>query len=163
MEEMPERRRFPRYPCKGEVEILQSGQTVEWGTISDIGRCGCYLEMLRLSPLTAGSEVDLRVSIAGIFLNIRARVMCATAQVGMGMDFMAVSPEQEDLLAQIIAKVKPADPSPALPAFDRPQPAGAPIRITREAIPGLFAKMLKRLNENGVLTKQELVEMVRNQ
>jgi len=160
MEEMPERRRFPRYPCKGPAEILQSGNLVEWGNVSDIGRCGCYVEIR--CPLPVGTEVELRVSVAGVALDIYARVICTTAQVGMGMEFMDASQEQENLLAQIIAKVTAIDPAPALPAADRPQPTAAPIRITREAIPELFAKMLKRINEKGVLTKQELVEMVKN-
>ena len=103
MTDMSERRRAQRYPCKGAGELLQNGHLVEWGNISDIGHCGCYLEMP--SPMAVGSESELRLSIAGIPLNIFAKVVCSTPLVGMGMEFLAVSQEQEQVIAQIIAKI----------------------------------------------------------
>lgn len=160
MTDMSERRRFPRYPCKGAAELFQNGHLAEWGNISDIGRCGCYIEIL--SPMPVGSEVELRLSIAGIPLNIFAKVVCSTRLVGMGMEFLAVSQEQEQVIAQIIAEVTGVTAPPVLPGAKCQQPASATIQITREAAPAIFAKMLKHINENGVLTKEELVKMVTN-
>ena len=161
MGDMSERRRFPRYPCRGAAEIYQNGQLAEWGTVSDIGRCGCYLELL--SPLLLGTEVELRLFVVGVFLVIHAKIVCTTPLVGMGMEFLAASREQENLLAQILGKVTAGNLSPAPQPAERPQPAGATIHITREAAPEIFAKMLERINEKGVLTKEEMVEMVRSQ
>jgi hypothetical protein len=161
MGDMSERRRFPRYPCKGSAEIYQNGQLAEWGIVSDIGRCGCYIETL--SPLLVGTEVELRLSVVGVFLMIHAKIVCATPLVGMGMEFLAASREQENLLAQILGIVTSGNPAPSPQPAEHTRTASATICITREAAPEIFAKMLKRINENGVVTKEELVEMVRSQ
>lgn len=160
MAEMSERRRFPRYQCKGTAGIFQGGKLLEWVTVSDIGGCGCYLEML--VPLTVGTEVAIRLSVADILLDIRAKVACSTPLVGMGVEFMDATREQENLLAQMIQKVTGVTPAPVPPPSGTPQSKGATIHITREAAPEIFVKMLQRINEKGVLTKEELVEMVKN-
>jgi hypothetical protein len=103
MGDMSDRRRFPRYPCTGAAEIFQSGQLWGWATVSDLSRCGCYLETL--APLPLGAEVGLRLAVAGTILDINAKVVCATPLVGIGMEFLAASQEQENLIAQFIADV----------------------------------------------------------
>jgi PilZ domain len=161
MGEMPERRRFPRYPFQGGAEIFQGGRSIGWGTVSDLGLCGCYLELI--SPLPVGTEVDLRLSMAGFLFDMRAKVVCATPLVGMAMEFLSRSPEQVKTISQIVEKLTGAPATPAVQLADGPQPAGATIHITPESAPGILAMMLKRINEKGVLTREELVEMVKNQ
>jgi PilZ domain-containing protein len=161
MGELPERRRFPRYPCTGAAEISQNGRILAWGTVSDIGRCGCYIEIV--SPLPPVTEVELRISMADILLDIQARVACATPLVGMGVEFMAASQEQERVIAQIIEKVAVVRPSLTLQADGRLQPGNATVYIPSEAETNIFARILKRIDEKGILTKEELIEMVKHQ
>jgi hypothetical protein len=98
-----DRRRFPRYPCTGDAEILQSGERWGWGTVSDISRGGCYIETMH--PLPTGTEAQLRLVIAGIFLDISASVVSSDPMFGMGMDFLVVPTELWNKLPQIIEKV----------------------------------------------------------
>jgi PilZ domain len=159
MEEDLKRRGCPRYPCAGAVEILQSGTLCGWGTVSEISRGGCYIETGH--PLPLATEVQLRLTIADTLLDISAKVAWTTPQIGMGMRFEGVPPAQESKLAQILAEVTGGGVSPVVQQAEHPQPSGATVRITREAAPDVLAKVIKRINEKGVVTKQELIEIVK--
>ncbi len=121
--DFPDRRRFPRYPCAGAAEILQGGKIWGCGKVSDISRGGCYIETLQ--PLPTGSEAQLRLTIAGIFLDICANVVSSDPMFGMGMDFVVVPTEQWNKLPQVIEKVTNADRSLSLsqdgPSHEEPQ------------------------------------------
>lgn len=107
-----DRRRFPRYPCTGEVQIFQGEQRWGWGRVSDISRSGCYIETTH--PLPAYSHVQLRLTIAGIFLEIGASVVSSDPMFGMGMDFNVIPPDRWEKLQLVIEKVTDACHSPAV-------------------------------------------------
>ncbi|MGC2479631.1 MAG: hypothetical protein WA423_07425, partial [Candidatus Sulfotelmatobacter sp.] len=67
-----------------------------------------------LNPLEVGSLVQIQLNISEIVLDINARTVSATPIGGMGMEFIAVSQEQENTVAQILAKVIAVGPSPVL-------------------------------------------------
>ena len=104
MTDMSERRRFPRYPCKGAAELFQNGQ------LAGMGKRLRY-RPLRLLPRNALRRCPLAPRASFAFplqafpWNISAKVVCSTPLVGMGMEFLAVSQEQEQVIAQIIAEV----------------------------------------------------------
>jgi PilZ domain len=152
------RRQFPRSLCAGAVEILQRGSRWEWGRVNDISHGGCYIEIVQLLPI--GTEAQLQLTIAGTLLNIAAKVVSNDPGIGMGMDFVAVSQEQESKLAQIVRSITAAE-SPTAQQAEHSQPSAAAIRITREAAPDILAKIIKRMNEKGVVTRQELVDIVK--
>jgi hypothetical protein len=102
-----DRRRFSRYPCSGAAEIIQSGKRWGWGTLSDISRGGCYIETMH--PLPTGTEAELRLTIAGVSLDISADVVSSDPMFGMGMEFVMVHAEQWNKLPQIIEKVTGVD------------------------------------------------------
>jgi hypothetical protein len=102
-----ERRRFPRTPCAGAAEILHSGRCWGWGNVSDISLGGCYIEILH--PLPVGSEAQLRLTIADTFVDVGAKVVLATPLVGMGMEFVVVSPEQGNNLARVVEQCTASD------------------------------------------------------
>jgi hypothetical protein len=155
-----ERRRSPRYPCMGPAEILQSGRRLGWGTVKDISRGGCYIETAQ--PVPRGAEVQLRLTVAGTDLYVGAKVVANDPLVGMGLDFMVMPPEQGNKLAQIIEKITGPDLSLAVLQAERGEP-NTVFRITQEAAPDILAKIIKRINEKGVLTRQELRDIVKSQ
>jgi hypothetical protein len=157
MSENSERRIYPRHPCSGAADILRNGKLWGWGKVSDISRGGCYLETDQTLPI--GTEAQLRLTIADTLLDIDGMVASATPVVGMGIDFVTVSPEQENKLARIIDKVTAIDRSPGVQ--QPPQPGSTTVRIKREAAHNILATIIKRMNEKGVLTRQELVEIVK--
>jgi len=107
-----DRRRFPRYPCTGAAEILQSGKSWGAGKVSDISRGGCYIETMH--PLPTGAEAQLRLTIAGILLDIPANVVSSDPMFGMGMDFVVVPIEHWNKLPLVIEKVTKAEHLPAV-------------------------------------------------
>jgi len=78
------------------------------------------------------------------------------------MEFMVVPPDQGNKLAQIIEKITVPDLSHAVLQAERMQP-NTVFRITRETAPDILLKIVERINENGVLTRQELVDIVKSQ
>jgi hypothetical protein len=159
-------RAFPRRPCAAAVEVFQDGKHCAWGEANDISRSGCYIETVTALPL--GTEVELRLTIAGVSLEIGARVVWTTPQVGMGMFFQKVSLEAERHLSQILEGAAATGHPPVAQQAEAPQqpanpqqPGSAKVRITREAAPEILSKIIVRVNEKGVLTRQELIEIVK--
>jgi hypothetical protein len=125
--------------------------------VSDVSRSGCYVETEK--TLAVGDAAQLRLSLAGISLDISGRVASATPMVGMGLDFVDVSTEQKEKIAQIIEEVARVKGSPCVQQDVRPR--SPTMRITRDAAPEILADIIRRINEKGVLTRQELVEIVK--
>ncbi len=151
-----ERRRFPRYPCTGSAEILQSGRPLVRGAVKDLSLGGCYVETAE--PLLTGTEVQLRLTIADTTLYIGTKIVAADPQAGMRMDFMVMPPEQGKKLAQIVEKIKV--PGFAVLQGERVEP-NTVFRITPETAPDILAEIIKRINQRGVLTRQELRDIMK--
>ena len=77
------------------------------------------------------------------------------------MEFMEMPPEQENRLAEIMREVTATDPSPALQQAERSEPNTVNFRITQEAAPDILDKIIKRVNEKGVLTKHEILDILK--
>jgi Tfp pilus assembly protein PilZ len=159
MNEDLNKRRCSRHPCTGAVELLRDGKLSGWGKVSEISRTGCYVETDH--PLPIGTEVQLRLTMAGTVLEIGANVVWITPQVGMGMHFEVMHPEEADKLSSVIEAITATDHSPAVPQAAHPAPSSATIAITREAAPDILAKIIKYVNDKGVLTRQELMDIVK--
>jgi hypothetical protein len=79
----------------------------------------------------------------------------------MAMYFTFVPPEQEDELAQILEEISAIGRSSAAQQAEPPQPGNAPVQISQDA--RLLAKIAKRFDEKGVLTKEEFYDLLKNQ
>jgi hypothetical protein len=138
--------------------MLQSGSRVGWGTVCEISLGGCYIETDK--PLPSGTEVQLRLTIANTKLFIGAKVVFDDPVAGMAIDFMVMPPEQRSKLAEIIEKIKASKPS-LLGVQAEQVGRGHVFRFAREAAPDILEKIIKRIEENGVLTRRELVDIVK--
>jgi len=152
------RRQSPRFSCTGAAEISQEGRRWGWGRVNDLSIVGCYIELVHL--LSVGTAAQLRLTIADISVDVTANVVSNDPGIGMGMKFVAVTQEQLSKLAQIIGRLTETE-SPASPVTGRSSASPSPVRIKREAAPVILAKIVKRINETGVLTRQDLVDIVR--
>ena len=169
MGEELKRRSVPRYSCTGTVEIFQSERLVGWGTVSEIGRGGCYVETGQ--PLPVGSKVQLRLCLDSASLEIAAEVAWMTPQVGMGMRFEVAAPQIEQAVVHILSLVSgeghilDGGDSQYVPPveFLLPQAANSPMEhgISPEAATGILARIIERVTESGSLSEQELMEIVR--
>jgi hypothetical protein len=127
--------------------------------VNDLSTIGCYIEIVHLLPV--GSDAQLRLTIADISVDLAAKVVSNDLGIGMGMEFVAVTQEQLSKLTQIVSRVGTAQ-SPASQQTQDSRSTPTPVRITREAAPVILAKIVKRINESGVLTRQDLLEIVRS-
>ena len=164
------RRRLPRYSCTGTVEIFQSGKLTGWGTVSEIGRGGCYIETGQ--PLSIGSKVQLRLSMDSATLEIGAEVVWMTPQVGMGMRFEVAAPQIEQAVIHILSMIADEEhildggDSPYVPPEEFSIPAIANGRMEQEGInpeaaTDILARIIERVSETGTLTQEELMQIVR--
>ncbi len=145
-----------RYACAGTAEIHHNDVSCS-GQLCDISTGGCFVK----TPYTyaIGADVHLLLGIAGTQLELNARVVRILPQTGVGVAFQGLSTEQEKVLAWIVADAKPTGPLAATqPAAGTPQFATAPLPVSRDA--ELLDKITKRVNEQGVLTRQELTDLV---
>jgi hypothetical protein len=115
--ERAERRRSPRYRCQGSAEFRAGDSDVRvWGTLTDISRHGCYVEMTSTFP--AGTVVDLGMEVQGIRVRARATVCVSYPLLGMGIAFTEIERSQEAHLEQILSILGehpgPIAPDPAL-------------------------------------------------
>lgn len=149
---------------------MRDGKLCGWATVSEIGAGGCYIETSQ--PLPFGTDVQLRLTISDAVLEVGARIVWTTPQIGMGAHFEAVSPKAEDQLALILAKLagQPGNSGGEFALGTQPielcNDASSCLRIGRETIaedaaPGILAKIIEQINRTGVLTQKELVEIVK--
>lgn len=94
-------------------------------------------------------------------MNIAATVISVDSGIGMGMEFVAVSKEQENKLEQIVRYISAAESATAQQGEDS-QPDATAVQIPHEAAPDILAKMIKLINEKGVLTRRDLYDIVTN-
>ena len=154
MQGLSESRRVSRHACLGGVQILRDGN-ICWGRLGDLSGGGCYIETI--VPLPAGTTVQLRLTVAGNVLDLSAKVIWTIPQAGVGVSFLFVSPQEKERIAQIIEEIKTIAKSPAAQPIP-PPPDKNVVRISRDA--ELLAKIKKQIEEKGVLTKQELMDLM---
>lgn len=95
------RRRHPRYPCTGGVELRQQdGGQPAWGNLSDVSLTGCYVETASTYP--EGSMVSLHIRTHDLDIRGRAVVKASHHTVGMGLAFLHLGAEDQQNLEFLI-------------------------------------------------------------
>jgi hypothetical protein len=159
MEETQNRRNGQRHPCAGVADVLQDGKRTGWGKVTDISLSGCYIETVH--PYSPGAEVMLRLTLAGTQLEVGARVVWTTPQVGMGMAFLIVSADERIKIAEMNDEIAAAYAMPAVQAATDPQLGAGAIHIETAAAAEILPKIIQHINEKGAITRQELINLVK--
>jgi PilZ domain-containing protein len=103
----PERRNDQRVKAKIPVEIYLEGSDLPLrGATSDLSLHGCYIETVFPFPL--GTLLDLKLQIDGTLL-VQATVATCDPQVGNGIQFTRMLPEDIDELKAFIAAAEKAE------------------------------------------------------
>ena len=99
-----DKRGATRYPliASAEVTEVESGATFSVRT-SDISRTGCYLDMLNPSP--KGAQLRVTITKGGEVFEATARVAFTVPGLGMGIAFLRVSPQHENVLSKWLAEI----------------------------------------------------------
>jgi hypothetical protein len=131
------RRRHPRYPCSGGVELRQQdGGQPAWGNLSDVSLTGCYVESASTFP--EGSMVSLHIRTHDLDIRGRAVVKASHHTVGMGLAFLHLGAEDQQNLEFLIGtlagrqEMLPESQRTFVPA-DAPAPAQMPAMMMPSA------------------------------
>ena len=96
------RRKHERFKLNLPVEVHQEGSdTPIRCSTSDISLGGCYIESLY--PFPVGTVLELKLDLASDTLLIFARVVTCDPQVGNGIQFTKILPEDLDELTHYLA------------------------------------------------------------
>lgn len=99
-----ERREATRYACSGGAEFRNvEGGFKNWGTVADVSQNGCYVETI--FPFPANTHVDVLISVRNIDIRCRAQVRSSHPNVGMGIEFTQITPEDRQRLDELISKL----------------------------------------------------------
>ena len=99
----PERRKHPRFTVSVPVEVHAEGSdTPIRCTTSDLSLGGCYIESMY--PFPVGATLDLKLQLQGTLI-IQAKVVTSYPQVGNGMQFVKILPEDQAELSAFLDAV----------------------------------------------------------
>jgi hypothetical protein len=104
-----ERREHPRVKMKASVELREQGSKFPMGGgTADLSLTGCYIP--NIFPFTIGTTLELKLRVLDGTLLVLAKVVTSDPQVGNGMEFINMLPEDiEKLRAFLEAENPPAD------------------------------------------------------
>lgn len=125
-----ERRKNVRYPFTSSVEVVDiKTLTKVIGRTSDIGRGGCYVDVI--SPLPEGTAVKVRLALEQRTFEAQAKVVYSQNGMGMGIAFLSATPDNLKVLDGWIARLSGV--APAEPAAPEPPKQSAAPPQKREA------------------------------
>lgn len=104
-----DRREYARIKASVPVEIrTDSGSSPIRGATADLSLSGCYIETI--FPIPIGTNLDLQLSIETIVL-IAATVVTCDPQVGNGIRFIRMLPEDREALEAFLQAAQQAQDS----------------------------------------------------
>jgi len=158
------RRKHPRYPCSGGVELRrQEGGQPIWANLSDLSLTGCYVEST--STLPDGTMVTFHLRSHDQDVKGRAVVKASHHAVGMGVAFLHLGKDDQknlEFLIGILAgsqEFRPEGERDFVPADPPPQPFPTEIMTpppkqrtldepyAEATIPSQIMRMITELNE----------------
>jgi hypothetical protein len=146
-----ERRRSPRFRCSGSAEFRAEGNDLKlWGTVTDICRDGCYIEMHTTFPV--GTRVGLILKSCGIRIQTAGTVRATYPFLGMGLSFSDIEPAQDQQLKQLLDTLS----GPGAVSRNPPAPQTDAVEILAAADPAALLNEIKDFfRTNQQLSREE--------
>jgi c-di-GMP-binding flagellar brake protein YcgR len=101
-EHNPERRRYPRIKAKVPVELICPGAPPMRTTTDEISLSGCYIETM--FTMDVGTKLMVALSIGGETIHASGVVVTKYPQVGNGIDFTQMHPNDSRKLGEFISQ-----------------------------------------------------------
>jgi len=118
----PERRENPRFKIKVPVEIYLEGKDTPYRTAtSDLSLHGCYIETI--FPFPVGIVLELKLQLTCTLL-VLATVATSDPQVGNGIKFTKMLPEDIDELRAFLDAAEKEAANKEASEKDSPEKAG---------------------------------------
>ena len=99
----PERRRYPRLRAKIPVEINCANSAPMRTATDEVSLCGCYIETM--FTMDVGTRLALVFSCGDRKIETNAVVATKYPQVGNGIDFIDMAPEDRLKLDEFLAEL----------------------------------------------------------
>ena len=125
-----DKRKTPRYRCKGSAHLQENGTAATWATFADISLHGCYVEAA--SPLRVGTMLALILEINGFRVEASGEVRVAYPSLGMGIRFIKISERNREQLRAMVGSI-----SKSSTIGGSPVAAGARSIPHPDALPGV--------------------------
>lgn len=147
------RRKHPRYPCTGGVELRQhENGPPAWGNISDISLTGCYVETTTTLPM--GSMLWFHLRTHNLEIGGRGVVKTSHHAVGMGIAFLHLTAEDQQNLEFLIGtlagiqEMRPEEKRTFVPADQLEEKSQSEDKsASPEATESLSAHIQRTVNE----------------
>ncbi len=98
----PERRRYPRMKAKVPIELKCAGTAPMRTATDEISLCGCYIETM--FTMEVGTSLSLTLSLKDDVIRCTGVVATKYPQVGNGIDFVDIVPDDRLKLSAYIAE-----------------------------------------------------------
>jgi len=131
-----DRREYARIKVSVPVEIrTESGIGPIRGATADLSLSGCYIETI--FPIPIGTNLDLQLSIETVVL-IAATVVTCDPQVGNGIRFIRMLPEDREALKAFLQAAQQAQDSES-GVLSRTKDATEDLRTSRHTLSCVFS------------------------
>jgi hypothetical protein len=155
-----EKRRSPRYPCEGSVQMQEEKCDVHtWAAFTDISLHGCYVEAQATYP--ADTVLHLRLEARGIRVETKGVVRVNYPYLGMGIEFTEMTPENEARLRELLASI--SRPSIIMgPGIASTLPARGPLEVPPITQPAaVIDALLDFFRDRQMLMRDDFARIVR--
>lgn len=99
-----ERRKGPRFAFVASTELTEFSSASKFsGTVTEISRNGCYVDILNTLP--AGTPLHVRISCDQGIFETSGQVLYVQDRIGMGVAFIDPPPAQVEILESWLAKL----------------------------------------------------------
>ena len=99
----PERRRYPRVKIHVPVELNRSGTPPMRTATDEVSLCGCYIETM--FTMDVGTRLSIALSLGDTVVRCTAVIATKYPQVGNGIDFIDMAPDDRLKLNKHIAEM----------------------------------------------------------
>ena len=118
--QVPDQRKYPRYIVAFPATI-DDGVVVQASKVIDISREGCRIRCTETTPGAKYFRVEINLAGAAEILAIDLAVMRWARHGDIGVEFICLSPENQERLRTVIRSCQEADACPREPCNERGQ------------------------------------------
>ena len=157
-----EKRKTPRYRCKGSARLLESGSKIAtWATFADISMSGCYVEAA--TPLRLGTVLNLTLEINGFRVEATGEVRVAYPNVGMGIRFIGMSEGDRKRLRELVNSISRSSIFLGSPVATRALSIPQSDPLPSVPNPGAALQALRNFfKDRHVMGREEFFTILRN-
>lgn len=155
-----EKRRNPRYPCEGSVQMQEDKCDVHtWASFTDISLQGCYVEAQATYPV--GTVLHLKLEAKELRVEAKGTVRVTYPYLGMGIAFTEMTAENEARLRELLASI--SRPSVIMgPGIASSLPAHGPLQLPPITHPDTAIEaLIEFFRDRQMLMRDDFVRVVR--